>query len=268
MDSGGAPEAFAKPEIGKAMSGTRTKLPRQRSAYEEAVAAEEDAVRELRARSAAVQFAQDVTHLSQGNEIFSSRGDDRIALRKAVWNMSSGMNGSISESNPALVGLLQTIVDCNSSDPTERQETQIEALLTVLSRVRSIHEIPLLTVRISLEAYRVNVPNIFWRFIAKLLPGVLLSDTWVEDFIPLAMQERPQPRYEELSGVGACIFDNYQRRLLYKSHVTMDGGGYIYKMTNWATLRIPKHLADPDFDPMHACAQLNLNSSCNLFACT
>ena len=240
------------------MSGTRSKLPRKRSAYEEAVAAEEGEVLQIRARASAMQFAQDVVHLNQGNDIFSSRGDDRVALRRAVWTSSVGMDGSIAERNPALVSLLQAIVGSSTSDTTDRQDTQIEALLTVLARVRSMHEIPLLTVRISLEAYRVNVPAVFWRFLAKLLPGVLLSDVWVEDFIPLAMKERPPPGYEELSGVGATVFDNYQRRLLYKSHVTVDSGGYIYKMTNWASLRIPKHLADPDFDPLHACAHLHV----------
>jgi hypothetical protein len=249
------------------MSGTRAKRPKKRSAYREAVDAEEEEVRSIRARAGALQFANDVTHLFQGNWTFNSKGDGKSSLCHAVWSQCSGLDGSILARNPALEMLMHALIDVDRvSGSTERQDNQIEMLLTMTTRMRSIHELPLVTVRLTLEAYRVDVPRMFWRFVSKLVPGLLLSETWLDDFIPLAMKARPPPSYEELVGVGASVFDNYQRRLLYKAQRTLDGGGYLYKMTNWATLRIPKHLADSNFDPKHACAQLKVEH--NIFAHT
>jgi hypothetical protein len=90
-----------------------------------------------------------------------------------------------------------------------------------------------------------------------LSPGLLTSETWTEDFMKLARDHRPPCDYEELPLVGGAVFDNYTRRVMYKSQVTVERSGYLLNMTNWASISIPKLLAQPNFDA-HSLCELSL----------
>lgn len=62
----------------------------------------------------------------------------------------------------------------------------------------------------------------------------------------------PPCEYEELSGVGAVMFNNYTRKVLYSSQVTVEKHGFRLDMTNSATMIVPKIVA-PNVDADRIC---------------
>lgn len=107
-----------------------------------------------------------------------------------------------------------------------------------------------------MAAYRAQLPRHLWRVISLFAPGFLASHKWTEDFIEFATPLRPQCKYAELARVGGVMFDNYTRKVLYSSAVTVERHGYLLNMTNWATIRIPLCVAPPNFDPLKRCELL------------
>ena len=87
-----------------------------------------------------------------------------------------------------------------------------------------------------------------WQMVHGVAPGLLASHKWTDDFILFAMPFRPPPIYETLPGVGACMFDNYTRKVLYKSQATTESSGYRLDMTNSMSMAVPRHCASEQFD--------------------
>lgn len=171
---------------------------------------------------------------------------------------------SLPLANPEITSVLLSLTESNYVPRTETQinshsrhrENQFEGLFTVLSRMRSINNIPLLTVLLSLRAYRVKASSRFKDALACFFRGVLLSDEWVERLVARALEMDPGPPYEVLQGIGACIFDNLTIRVAYKSYSTQDSTGYRLDMTNWVKMPLPKQLLPNSTDAATICKLL------------
>lgn len=142
----------------------------------------------------------------------------------------------------------------------QRTPLRVECLLANMQRAKSQKRMPLLTARFSCVCYRAQLPRTLWEMISLCFPGLLASHSWTEEFIDLATSRRPPCSYEELPLVGGVVFDNYQRRVLYSSQYTVDNHGFLLNMTNWGTIRIPRHVAPANFDANEACASTCLAS--------
>ena len=126
-------------------------------------------------------------------------------------------------------------------------------MLTGLHRVHSQKVLPLLTARMSAVFMRNQVHRLTWKIVSLLSPGLAASRTWTEDFVEFASKQRPECEYEELPGVGGCMFDNYSRKVLYASKVTVEKHGYMLHMTNSASMIVPKLLVPANFDANVLC---------------
>lgn len=199
---------------------------------------------------------------------FDSDSDaSRMELARRCWGSSPiKSDDSLTAANAELAGILSSII-VNSYRPVnadayeQRQYFRIEGVLSNLVRMQSQKQFPLLTARLSIAAYRAQLPEMMWSLIQAFVPGILASMKWTEDFIEFAVQFRPPCEYEELSLVAGTMFDNYSRKVLYKSQATNNSAGYLLNMTNWATMAIPKIVAPANFDA-HANCELNSISIC------
>ena len=202
-----------------------------------------------------------MTTLSSSKHVFKMTDpDDRVRLIRRMWMPGDAFDITSTESSllGANLGLVHLVVHATWNTYKERlglaavlqsEAAQMELLLANLIRMQSIHQVTLLTALFSVAAYRAGLPEHLWSIIRPLSPGLLSSHKWVEDLITQALRYRPPPPYECLPGVAGAVFDNYQRNALYFSTKTSDeDGGWSIKMTNWAVLKIPRHLAPPSFD--------------------
>eukprot|EP00965_Chrysotila_dentata_P085347 2815660-Pleurochrysis_carterae.AAC.1 len=80
------------------------------------------------------------------------------------------------------------------------------------------------------------MPKALWQVLNKLAPGILASRDWTSSFAKFACQLRPKPSAIALPGVGAVMFDNYSRKVLFSSHKTSEGGGFTLDMPNSCTM--------------------------------
>ena len=197
-------------------------------------------------------YVDSLSALEAPSDAIFTHGKKR-ELAVAVWsNRSSLDGGELLDSNPSLTDLLRRLTE-NTKHKTA-SGSEIEFMLTNLTRCKSQKCLPLLTARLSLEALRTKVNHDFWQVIHTLAPGLLFSHTWAKEFADYALKFQPMPDLTKcVDGVGAAVFDNYQRRMLYKSQVTTESSGYLYKMTNWGQMSIPRHLVDPNFDASQLC---------------
>lgn len=141
-----------------------------------------------------------------------------------------------------------------SAAPDElRTAIRLEGILTDLQRAQSQKKMTTITARMSVAAARCQLHRNMWRLISLLSPGVMASRTWTEEFMTFARDLRPPCSYEELPLVGATMFDNYTRKVLYKSQVTVEKSGYLLNMTNWASFTVPKIMASPNFNANELC---------------
>ena len=184
----------------------------------------------------------------------------KIDLAALCWhNLPIIDEESLMLKNDTFSALLRSLVD-NTYRPVDaaayqaQQDVQVESILSNLIRMQSQKKMTLLTARLSVAAYRYQLPHSMWNLIHGLAPGLLASMKWTEDFIDLAIQFRPSCTYKTLKMVAGTCFDNYQRRCQYKSNATIDSAGNLLGMTNWATVEIPAELAPINFNPAEICA--------------
>ena len=195
--------------------------------------------------------------------IFPMDSIGRARLAAAMWNGDSLQDDrSLTVANAELAGILEVLLrkcgdtseDGEEADASEvRTAIRLEAILTNLHRVQSQKQMALVTARMSVAAARCQLHRTFWRIISLLSPGLLASRTWTEEFMQFARDYRPPCQYEELPFVGATVFDNYTRKVVYQSMVTVEKSGYLLNMTNWGSITVPKMLAPPNFDAKELC---------------
>ena len=206
------------------------------------------------------------TELSLTSNVFNGDSmQQKIDLARLCWlKLPIVGQDSLTGANDSAASIMRTMVT-NTYRPADRdaydlnQEVKIESILSTLVRMKSQKNVTLLTARVSVAAYRYQLPLNFWRLIHSLAPGLLASVTWTDELISLAIQFRPPCDYKVLDGVGGVCFDNYQRRCQYKSQCTIDSAGNLLGMTNWATVEIPAELAPPNFNALEICT-LSSNS--------
>ena len=176
--------------------------------------------------------------------------EEKEKLARAVW---LGDGAGILNDNPELTTVLQ-VLSHNIHDRSdaeyrdEKEKSWIESVLASLARSQSQKVITLLTARYSLAARRMQMPRDMWQILSAVAPGLFASKTWTQDFAQLASNLRPPCPYQELGGVGAVMFDNYTRKVLYKSNHTTDSFGFRLDMTNSGSMVVPHSLAPPRFD--------------------
>ena len=181
---------------------------------------------------------------------------DRRRLAEALYQ--GDYLNSISrlrEQNSELVEVLRRQFD-NTARPTELSQLKtnrhIDGILLDICRSQNSHLIPELTAALSLLAECNHVSREFYDACKKYHRGALLSDKWVRDFLKDARKWRPVPSVEMLVGVAVSVFDNLTMYIGYKSYSSMGVTGEKLDMTNWLSLRIPKHLA-PKMDARKLC---------------
>lgn len=188
--------------------------------------------------------------------------EERVELAKAMWEKHPLVGeDSMSEANSELASVLGVLLrntygGSAGDSAIRRTNFRIESILTNLQRAQSQKKMPLLTARFSCACLRAQLPRTLWEILSLCFPGLLASETWTQEFVPFASKHRPACNYAdaELHGVGGVLFDNYTRKVLYSSQVTVEAHGFLLNMTNWATLRIPAALAPPNFDANELCA--------------
>jgi hypothetical protein len=211
-------------------------------------------------------FLDEVVVLKPSGQVFNmDEQSERERLAHTVWDKSIKINGegSLRSCNPAITQVLDAITANwyrsrgQVQDAEESAELRIEAILSYLARVQSQKKLTVLCARFSMACYRIQVGRDVWQMLHAVAPGLLASFNWTEEFILYAMPFRPGPSYETLPGVGACMFDNYTRRVLYKSVATTDSSGYRLDMTNSLSMEVPRLCASEHFDAaaIGACTQ-------------
>lgn len=184
----------------------------------------------------------------------------REQLADSLWRTASLLGEeSMTAANTQLAAILEVLVrntyrSANIEESARRTAIRVESLLVDMQRAQSQKQMPLLTVRLSVAAYRAQIPRLLWEILSMCFPGMLASHTWTENFIEFASSRRPPCAYEELQKVGGVLFDNYQRRVLYASKATVIKRGFLLDMTNWGSVRIPRVLAPANFDASRLCA--------------
>lgn len=184
---------------------------------------------------------------------------ERLKLADAMW-VPDGLFGEFSTAaaNSELSSFLDVLLRnrYHPADPERadiRKRFRLEGLLADLQRAQSQKQMPILTARLSVACYRAQLPRRLWHLLAQFFPGMLASYEWTKDLVACARAHRPPCPYETLPYVGGTMFDNYTRKVLYSSQVTVDNHGYLLNMTNWATMAIPKVLAPANFDAARVC---------------
>jgi hypothetical protein len=208
------------------------------------------------------EFFADALTLKPGPCTFDM-DDGKQALGALMWKVEHPLLGddSLASANSALSAVIEVIVRnsyrAEAGDKRDasdlRNKYRLEGLLSNLARCQSQKQVTLLTARISVAAMRAHIPRSLWQVIALLAPGVLCSFKWTESFVQVAGELRPPCPYETLTGVAGVMFDNYTRRVLYSSAVTVEKSGFLLNMTNSASMSIPKVLVHANFDANKLC---------------
>lgn len=196
---------------------------------------------------------------------------ERIRLAAACWSKAppGTEEFALTSANPGLRSILEVVAHnkqqhrrtTSEEIQEERAALATEGMLASLVRMQSQVVMPMLTVRVSLAARRAQIPRDLWHIMHSIAPGLLTSYNWVNEFAAEAMSARPPPEYEELPLVGAVMFDNYTRKVLYSSDHTTDSWGFRLDMTNSCSMAIPRSLAPPGFDAAALCKPLPPASS-------
>lgn len=215
------------------------------------------------------EFYSNVCTLQIQNCTYNLRNSaDRATLAADMWSSSNSLVGgsTLLDSNKELKGVFEVIIRGKYSSSLVAKAAEdggglfmmkriarLEILLSNLARMKSQNEMPLLTARISLAAYRAQLPTDLWKLIHAVAPGLLASHNFVESLLPICTDTRPPPQDAVLEKVGAAMFDNYTRRILYSSTATTESHGFLLNMTNSCSMLIPQKLAGPQFDAAALC---------------
>ncbi len=148
--------------------------------------------------------------------------------------------------NPELIAVLRDQIS-NTTPVTEismvHKERQLDGILLNIVRAQSIHKVPALTVAMSLACEANLVKRNFHDVISFTMKGALLSETWVDNFMPLAVAARPEPEEPMIPGIMVTAFDNLTMNVAYKSYSVEGETGEKLNMTNWFAVRVPQVLA-------------------------
>lgn len=210
---------------------------------------------------AMLQSMQKLTLSSFVFDADSTEDIDRLINLLWTGNFKEALN-SLSKANPEVTSLFR-IMTRNTYKPSTEQakcrnerddKYELEAIFAMLCRKQSRKNIPLLTVILSLRAYKVKCHSRLEEAITCFFRGALMSISWTEKLIARALELDPGPSYESLPGVGACLFDNLTIKVAYKSYATQNTAGHRLDMTNWAQVAVPRHLVAPNFSIASICA--------------
>lgn len=207
-----------------------------------------------------MEFFEHALTLQPGPTTFDmDLAEGREQLASSLWRTVDFLGeSSMAAANSALTAVLETLLrntyrGGDSESSHLRTMLRVESILVDLQRAQSQKRMPLLTARFSCACLRAQLPRSLWDLFSLCFPGLLASHTWTEEFVQFASCRRPPCNYEELPLVGGVMFDNYQRKIMYSSKVTSDSHGFLLDMTNWATMRIPRILANQHFDANELC---------------
>lgn len=219
---------------------------------------------ERQAASISQLFSNALVIQSSPSVFDMSSSSEREQLAHAMWSEDSLLgDDALSRCSVDLATILHAIIfndsrrlDLDSEEGATRDDLRVEGLMINIQRALSQRMMPLLTARISCVCLRAHLPRQVWQLISVLCPGLLASYSWTETFMKLARALRPPCKYETLPRVAGVMFDNYSRKVLYSSKVTVENHGFMLHMTNWATVQIPRHIAPQNFDAHQSCELL------------
>ena len=158
------------------------------------------------------------------------------------------------EDNPELAGLLFAVTG-NSYTPTAsrrgiyefHRSNLLAGAFSLLYRMRTQKSTTLITVLLSLKAYKTKADGALVDAIGCFFKGAVMSDEWTEKFVQRAVLRRPSCPFTPVPDFGLTAFDNLQIRIGYKAFATQDTAGvttnYMLDMTNWLTFDIPARVA-------------------------
>eukprot|EP00965_Chrysotila_dentata_P220731 6191963-Pleurochrysis_carterae.AAC.3 len=100
----------------------------------------------------------------------------------------------------------------------------------------------LMTARLSLAALCSQLPRSYWQMIYTICPSLLVAGRdWTQELGSFTSEFRPKPATAALPHIGAVMFDDYTRRVLYQSLRTSDSGGFLLNMTNSCSMHVSTH---------------------------
>ena len=209
------------------------------------------------------EFFRDALTLQPGPCVYDMDFlEQRTTLAVALWSPCCLLGDhSLTEANTSLASVLEVLLrkcgtaagDDGMDAPETRTAIRLEGLITNLQRSLSQKQMTLITARVSMAAARCQLHGKMWKMMSLIAPGLLASETWTEDFMVFARDHRPNCPYQELPGVAGAMFDNYTRKVLYKSQVTVEKHGFLLHMTNWASFSVPAMLGAPNFGANALC---------------
>jgi hypothetical protein len=182
---------------------------------------------------------------------------ERERLAAEIWTADFFVAmKALREANPELVDVLRSQIT-NTTTVTEQSRTtkmrQLDGILLNVVRAQNIHMIPLLTAALSILCEANLIKREFHDAITFLMKGALMSETWVQDFMPLAARARPTPTDVMIAGIMVVCFDNLTMNVAYHSYSVGGATGEKLDMTNWFAVRIPAFLSPHLDDGMKAC---------------
>ena len=107
---------------------------------------------------------------------------EKLQLAAEVWASKPLLGAdSLTDANGALAAVLEVITrngyhpnPGESREASEhRREFRIEGLLANLARIQSQKQVTVVTARISVAAYRAQLPRMVWKVTSLLAPGLL-----------------------------------------------------------------------------------------------
>lgn len=185
---------------------------------------------------------------SKAQGIFNMQtAGDREKMEVDIWTADfSTCMESLKTENPELVAVLVAQMS-NQTRTSEvsvaHKQLQLDGVLLNIVRGTSMHNVPLLTVALSLMCEMNMVKREFHDAIVFLMKGALLSESWVAQFMEDASKVRPTPNEPMIPGVMVTVFDNLTMNVGYHSYSVGGTTGEKLDMTNWFAVRIPRSLA-------------------------
>ena len=208
--------------------------------------------------------------------------EDKAQLIKQLWGTAdsySELLRGLREANPVLSLILSASTQ-NTYYPTEERRAhhhfkeglQLEGILANMMRMRSIHLVPFTTAAYSVLAERDKIPRHFTVPLVASHRGALMGQTWIDEFLPMAVAARElQEHAETIVGVECCMFDNFSMKTNYGALDRVQGGqGARLDVTNWCRMGVPQSLVPPGFNARQIFAggifrRLSRSAFCNLF---
>ena len=158
------------------------------------------------------------------------------------------------DANPELAGIVHAATG-NTYVPTQKRRAiyefhrgnQLAGSFAQFYRMHSQKTTTLITVLLSLKAYKSKANGGYIDAIGCFFKGATMSDEWTERFVERAQARRPACPYPTVPGLGLTVYDNLQIRIGYKGFNTQDStcvtSNYMLDMTNWITFEVDRKVA-------------------------